>query len=226
MSANALASDSVNFNVDQEHGGLRFAVLMTFLVTWIFTFVVVSILLSADGPALLGVLLGFAAAYGVTFVVERWLKRRWSSGRSVRVDNMGVQVLDHGNVKASVLSEDPVIVHRWRFTIAKRARIPKGWSMLACALEYEGQYLSVYTFMKPDVVDAYKDLGTFTKLEPKKRRTLNDDDREDLHLAGEQRRIREAESARWMSGVEMTSEDFTTYIDTLTARYPEWMSTS
>ena len=47
--------------------------------------------------------------------------------------------------------------------------------------------------------------------------------REDLRLAGEQRRLRDAENHRWMFGAEMTPPDFITYLTRLNTQFPEWM---
>lgn len=219
----AITQEPVVFRVDQEHGGLRFAVLVTFLLVWFAAFFLVSSLLAADGPALLAVLVGFAAAFLVTMAVERYLKRVWLSGRSVTISAQGVELSNRGAKQVAILSEDPATAIMWRFVVAKRARIPKGWSMLACALQYEGTDLITYTFLAPAAADAFARLEKFTKLEPKKRRTLNDDEREDLQLAGAQRRLKDVENARWIAGAEMTPEDFASYIDTLYARFPEWM---
>lgn len=216
----------VVFHVDQEHGGLRFVVLLTFLGVWLLTFFIVSNLLAADGPALIAVLLGFGAAFVVTMLVERYLKRVWRSGRAVTVDASGVQLTNNGQKQVAILSEDPAESVLWRFVISKRARIPKGWSMLACALQFEGTDLITYTFIAPAQADSYRLLDKFTKLEPKKKRTLNDDEREELQLAGAQRRLRDVENARWIAGAEMTPDDFIAYIDTLTTRFPEWMRTA
>ncbi|MBL8134755.1 MAG: hypothetical protein JNL42_23040 [Anaerolineae bacterium] len=211
------------FQVDREHTGLRLAILASFVGVWLVVFVLISTLLAAEGPALIAVLVGFGAAYLVTHYLERYLKGVWHSGRSIQVSSAGVELALKGAQQAQILSEDPARPLMWRFVISRRARIPKGWSMFACALTAEGQYLCAYTFMPPDKSDAYPRQGSFSRLEPKKPRTLRDDGREDLRLAGEQKRLREAESMRWVAGAEMTPEDFIAFVDLLYTRFPEWM---
>ena len=63
----------------------------------------------------------------------------------------------------------------------------------------------------------------FKKLIAKRKGKSEDDAREDLRLAGEQRRLRDAENHRWMFGAEMTPTDFITYITRLKTQFPEWM---
>ncbi|MBK8026415.1 MAG: hypothetical protein IPK19_34765 [Chloroflexi bacterium] len=225
MSTQPPVLDDAVFQVDREHSGLRLAVLATFVVVWLIVFFVVSSLIASEGPSLLAVIVGFAVAYGATLLAERYLKGVWVSGRTVRIDRTGVEMLLKGQRQAQILSEDPARAVLWRFVIKKRARIPKGWSMFACALTAEDQNLCVYTFMPPNKVDPFARKATFPLLEPKKSRTLNDDDREDLRLAGEQKRLREAENMRWVTGAEMTQEDFIAFIDVLYQRYSEWMPT-
>ncbi|MFN8450305.1 MAG: hypothetical protein U0521_17390 [Anaerolineae bacterium] len=84
--------------------------------------------------------------------------------------------------------------------------------MLACALQFESSYLTVYTFMSPSHESFSLSAGQFKKLISQRKGKREDDMREDLRLAGEQRRLRDAENHRWMYGAEMTPSDFTTYL--------------
>jgi hypothetical protein len=171
--------------------------------------------------SLLAVLVGFGIAYGVTALTERFLKTRWPSGRAVQIDKEGVKLVKKGNVQQEILAEDPAITLLWSFKIAKRARVPKGWSMLACALQFESQYLAVYTFMSPAQLEAYPAAEQFKTLVGK--RKGKDDAREDLRVAGEQRRLHDAENNRWLFGAEMTPPDFVTYVARRKTQFPEWM---
>jgi len=201
---------------------MRLAIVLAFIGVWIVGFFVFSAVIPNEGFSLLAVLLGFAAAYGVTALLERYLKTRWPSGRIVQVDKEGVKLIYKGKQQQEVLSEDPVNIHLWTFKIAKRARVPKGWSMLACALEYENNYLSVYTFMSPNQLSTLETADEFKKLIAKRKGKSQDDAREDLRIAGEQRRLRDAENHRWMFGAEMTPTDFITYITRIKSQFPEW----
>jgi len=124
-------------------------------------------------------------------------------------------------LEGEILSEDPADTLLWSFTIKKRARVPKGYSMLACALHFEDTYLSVYTFMSPKQIETLESAEHFTKLVNSKQVSS---EREDLRLAGEQRRLRDAENHRWSRGGEMTSDDFMIFFARLKAQYPEWLN--
>lgn len=217
---NSLENQTLNIPVDREHGGLRLAVIVTFAAAWVILFFVLSALITNEGFSLLAVILGFVGAYGVTAAVEHMLKGRWTSGRFVQVDRNGVRTMSRGKVQQEILSEDPANTLLWTFQIARRARVPKGWSMAACAIIYEDTFLSVYTFMSPKQVERFPYAGAFTRLISERKGMK---DREDLRLAGEQRRVRDAESQRWLNGAEMTPEDFETFLVRLSTQFPEWL---
>lgn len=210
--------------VDREHSAMRLTIVITFIALWVISFIIASTVIPNEGISLLAVLIGFGVAYGVTALLERILKTRWPSGRVVRVDHAGVKLLKNTELQQEMLSEDPVGSRLWSFKITKRARVPKGWSMLACALEYENQFLTVYTFMSPSEVESFDRDERFKKLIAKRKGTSDADAREDLRVAGEQRRLRDAENHRWMFGAEMLPADFIAYVNQLKTRFPEWMT--
>ena len=107
----------------------------------------------------------------------------------------------------------------------RRSRVPKGWHMLACALEQDGRFLSVYTLISPAQFKNLEQAEKFTALQVKR-----DDDksptrrgRDDMILAGEQRRLLLAENRRWTEGAEMSPDDFNRFLDQLAHMFPEWL---
>jgi hypothetical protein len=218
-----VAEDRLVIPVDSEHSAIRLTVVFVFIVVWIISFFVISTIITNEGISLLAVLLGFPIAYGVTTLLERFLRRRWPSGRVVQVDKSGVKTLQRGAVQHEILSEDPATSLLWTFKINRRARVPKGWSMLACALQYENNSLAVYTFMSPTQLETFDMASQFKKLVSTRKGKNQEDMREDLRLAGEQRRLRDAENHRWMFGAEMSPPDFIAYLNRLKAQFPEWM---
>lgn len=208
--------------VDREHSAMRLTIVLAFIAIWIVGFILASVLIPNEGLSLLAVIIGFAIAYGSTALLERFLKTRWPSGRIVQIDRGGVKLIKRSVLQQEMLSEDPVETRLWSFKITKRARVPKGWSMLACALEYENQYLTVYTFMSPSEVEKLSLGSNFKVLIGKRKGTSDADAREDLRIAGEQRRLRDAENHRWMFGAEMIPADFTTYLTRIKSQFPEW----
>jgi hypothetical protein len=215
------AQDTLTIPVDREHSAMRLTVVLIFIAVWILSFIILSTVIPNEGLSLLAVLGGFAIAYGTTALTERFLKTRWPSGRAIQIDREGVKMVLKGKVQGEILAEDPANALLWTFKIAKRARVPKGWSMLACSLEFESQYLAVYTFMSPAQLGEYPGADQFKVLAGK--RKGKEDAREDLRMAGEQRRLHEAENNRWLFGAEMTPPDFIKYVTRIKAQFPEWM---
>ncbi|NDJ59927.1 MAG: hypothetical protein GYB67_02310 [Chloroflexi bacterium] len=210
--------------VDREHGRLRLAILLSFIVIWVFGYAIINALLPNMGLNLLAIILGFGAAYLGTAVLERYLKQHWPSGRAVQLDAKGVRLMQGGAVQENMATDADVSLILWRFEVKKRARVPKGHWMLAGALRSDERYLPVYTFMPPGDLEAYEYRESFKVLAGKRERETHPQNnlRQDLRLAGEQRRLMEAENVRWVSGVEMTTDEFKLYIDGLLTRYPEW----
>jgi len=212
--------------VDREHSAMRLTIIVIFISTWIIGFFIASAIIPNEGVSLLAVIIGFFVAYGASALLERFLKTRWPSGRVVQIDSGGVKLLKKGVLQQEMLSEDPVENRLWFFTINKRARVPKGWSMLACALEYESQYLTIYTFMSPAQMETFPAASQFKKLIAPRKGKCDDDAREDLRIAGEQRRLRDAENHRWMFGAEMLPDDFINYMTRIKTQFPEWKLTN
>lgn len=222
MNAQAV-ENGLAISVDNEHGALRLTVVLIFIIVWIVSFFLVSILIPNDGLNLLGVIIGFGVAYGVTALLERYLKTHWPSGRVLQIEPDGVKLQHKGKLQQEMMSEDPVNVLLWSFKIPKqRGRVQKGWSMLACGLEYDDQYLTIYTFMSPKQLETFEMASAFKALIAKKKNQKKDL-HEDLRLAGEQRRLRDAENYRWLNGGEIMPSDFITYIEQIKTLFPEWM---
>jgi hypothetical protein len=209
---------STTYHVDAEHGRLRLVVLLLFIGTWAISYFILSALLQANGLNLIAVLFSFAVAYVITNLIEKQLKLRWPSGRAVVVDSEGVKLVRNGQQEQEMRADQAVSPIYWRFTVRKRARVPKGWLMYACALEHEEKHLTVYTFLPPSSVDDYDRASQFKALTGKKEAK----GRTDLRLAGEQRRLHEAENYRWLNGAEMNADDFKRYIAQLETQFPEW----
>lgn len=219
---------AATYPVDREHGGLRLVVLLAFLAGWIGGGLVLSALITASGLNLLAVLGGFLIGYLCSLLAERVLRTRWRSGREIQMDDAAVRLVRRGVTEAEMRHDQPVEVLAWRFEIRKRARIPKGWSMLAIALESDSQFLVAYTFVSPQMLETLTDRDHFRLLAPRnvQKRGAAAADTPSLRLAGEERRLRAAEEVRWAMGAEMTPEDFAGYRAQLASRFPEWASIS
>ncbi|MDL1899181.1 hypothetical protein FBR02_00245 [Anaerolineae bacterium CFX9] len=223
----SVSSGTTEYHVDSEHGGIRMATMGLFIVMFFVGFFLTNALISDAGINLLSVLVGILLATVVTMVGERQLKRVWKSGRMVVIDEHSVQIIKNGTQELKVTREDGVNAILWSFKINRRSRVPKGYSMFACALEREDErHLTAYTFMSPAQTSAFEAAGRFKPIQSRKEQQKNQANnalREELRAAGEQRRLREAEDYRWMNGAEMSADDFVAYFARLEAQFSEWM---
>ncbi len=208
--------------LDADHTALRVVVGLAFLVTIPIAYIVINVVWTAEsGINFIGVFGGLIIAYGVAWLLERTLRTRWKSGRVLHITPAQVAIKKNNRIEFAVDAAQQVNVLMWRFIVKKRARVPKGWYMIACALEQEDTYIAMYTFISPDEFKAMANNGQYTALTSKK--DAQDKDGKDMRLAGEQRRLHIAETARWMHGGELAREDFDTYIADLRAHFPRWM---
>lgn len=206
--------------VDPEHGLLRLAVILTFVGGSILSYIVFTLLFpQGDGGAvnLLGVAVAIGIAMLLTRAIEGGLKRRWPSGRVFEIDGSTIRLTGKGT-PTEIDGAQHVNVLTWRFTISRRTRVPKGWFVVALALVQNDLYLPVYTFMSPDEFNSLRLNSHFSTLAPAKQK-----DKGDLRLAGQQRRLRTAEYARWNDGGELSKDHFIEALDALGREFPAWM---
>lgn len=212
----------VEYKVDGEHGMLRFSIILVFIVSWIVSFIIFSAIIPSEGLNLLAGGLGFGFAAFLTQQVDKLLKQRWPSGRVVRVQDDSIVLAKGSKEEDRIDATRAVNVLTWRFAISRRSHVRKGWFMVACALEQDDHYIAIYTFISPQDFEDLGGANQFTMLQTKKE---IENQRNDMRLAGIQRRLHSAENVRWMSGAEMTSEDFVAYLNHLQEQFPQWMPT-
>lgn len=210
--------------VDAEHGALRLVVVALFIVGWVIGYIVFNLVIPGGAVNLLALLLSFAFVYVLVNQIERLLKARWRSGRAVQIDGRGVHLVYNGTIQQEIRADAPVSVLLWQFQTPRRSRIPKGWHVVACALEQENLHLPVYAFMSPDQFRRFPQSDRFVVLKSQKELKKSGSGRDELLLAGEQKQLHQAENRRWMDGAEMSVQDFELYIARLTDCFPEWMA--
>lgn len=209
-------TETLRIPVDPEHTGLRLAVTGAFFGVSAAVSIALIVLLPRDLCAAY-VLVGLAAGYGGALLVERQLRGRWHSGRTVELDPAGVRLLAKGSVERSAAVGLDTDVLCWRFEIRnRRGMIPKGWYLLACALRQQDKIIAVYTFMSPQTFDALPSRDRFKLLQGRERGRNTADD---MRLAGEQKRLYEAETQRWREGAEMPADQFIAYTERITSMF-------
>lgn len=225
-STNPLRVTDVNspriFKVDAEHSRLRLVVVLLFALAAVAGYLLITALIPSNGLNLIAVVGALIVGYLITATFEQALKRRWPSGRSIEVDAEGVRLIHNGAVQQNITNEDGVQKLLWRFQTKRRSRVPKGWHLLAAALEQNTASVSAYALVSPDQFKKLENAERFKVLKVKAETGANNNarGRDDLLLAGEQRRLLAAENQRWQTGAEMTLDDFLAYLDAVEATFP------
>jgi hypothetical protein len=215
-------SSGVMIPVDPEPSGLRMALVGIFLGGTIVTYVLSASFatMGACNPLALFVALGVGGV--LMFVAEKWLKPRWKTTRFVHLTPTALRVLSKGEPSRVIDPTMQVNVLMWHFQIKRRTRVPKGWFVVALALEQDEAYLPVYTLLSPEGFAALPGANQFTMLSTRKELSQMQD-ASNLRKAGLQRRLHTAEFARGVEGAEMVEEDFYTYVNWLETHCPSWM---
>ena len=112
---------------------------------------------------------------------------------------------------------------QWHFEAKRHPRVPKGWYVVANALEQDGEFIVSYSIASPTDFEALPLSRLSQRFERKRRKKGKGDDAPDLRAAGSQRRIAQAEFHRGELGAEMSLEDYHAYLDYLADTYTTWM---
>lgn len=229
----------VILHADQEHGGIRLVVVILLGAGVLFFFFLLNALLSALSPGGLpdfsfpftctaAIVLALAAVWGI----EQGLKRVWRSGRSLVLDEAGIQVID-GDLPAFTLSwAGQMRQMYWLFTLqgykrgGRERRVPEKWLCLALQLQEEEKRVIVHTYLSPKQARALIEKhgrADFHEIFPTqvypaegRARYFSIPGRPDkipaTVLAGKDGKYWLAEQRRWQEGFELTAPDFETLI--------------
>lgn len=211
---------NLHIPVDKEHAGIRSAGCAIFAGVTLFSYLLISVLLPQ--LAFLGAILALVIGAGATHLADRQLKARWPSGRFVNVREDGVHISRQGKLERGIDPQKQTNVLLWYFEVPRATRVPKGWYVIACALEQDGTMIPTYTFCPPDEFDKLPLTGQYVKLMRKKEVERAESERE-MRLAGQQRRLHTAEYDRSLAGAEMERQHFEQYLRALQERFAEWM---
>ena len=214
---------SVSYEVDREHIRLRLGVVVVFVALWCVGFALVNAVIPSAGLNIVAGLIAFVVAGIGGRLIEPRLKQIWPSGRNLTLDDQGARITHNGQLQTSISAAATANVYYWRFKIPRRGRMPKGWYVVACALQQDDTYLPVYTFASPDKAEQFNQITRFTELVSEKGKP-NKAKAESLRAAGEQRRLHMAEEHRWHSGGELTNEDFEQFLRSLNGQFPLWIT--
>jgi len=216
------ADNQLHITVDTEHGGIRAAGCFTFMLGTIISFVILQNIF-VNG----GLLVGFASVLiglGLTYFSDTMLKRYWPSTRAIQVKDDAILITNNNKIELHIDPNQTVNLIMWHFEAPKHPRVPKGWYVIANALEQEGTFIASYSIASPDDFVKLPLSKHSIKFERKKKdKKDNNSSTRDLRAAGQQRRIEEAEFHRGEFGAELKLVDYNLYIDHLMIHFPTWM---
>ncbi|PJF29990.1 MAG: hypothetical protein CUN52_05540 [Phototrophicales bacterium] len=215
---------SLHIPVDPEPTSFRLVVLFAFLGGLIGGIVLADMIFRWGVCSLVGLLIGIAVGAILTMLTERFLKPIWKSNRFVRVTPDEIVFLQGERVKRAINPRQQVNVTQWRFTIKRRARVEKGWYVVAIALEQDDVYLPVYTLVSPERYEAMSSAEQFAELTIRPEDLIDKNSKgTDIRLSGTQRQLYIAETARGLDGVEMLPDDFEIFLRYLHNNFYRWM---
>lgn len=154
-------------HADEEHTGLRTAVVIILIVTIILIFLLLNSIWPFIAPSALidfsyvitcasALILGVAAAWGL----EKGLKQIWHSGRSLTLDEKGILVQDEGlTFRLNWDGRENLL--NWRFSLqgykrgGRERRVPEKWMCLSTQLQEGENRIIVYCYAPPKKADAF-----------------------------------------------------------------------
>ena len=214
--------DKIIFPVDAEHTGIRTIGCLSLFANGIVIFLLAGIL--TDLPAIVVILGSLILASAISYGLEKYLVHRWTSGRTLEITQDSIALVKKGEVEREIDPQHQVNVLAWNFIVKRSSRVKKGWHVIGMSLEQDSEYIPVYTFASPEDFEEFDLAHHFTTLQKEKK---SKDEKlksvGNMRLAGEQRRLHEAEYDRGIFGAEVTYSQFLEYVEHLQKNYAKWM---
>lgn len=207
--------------VDAEHGRLRLAVVVMLIVSTVVAYWLFDQLIPSLGFNLIALVLALVSAALLVRLAEPLLKGFFPSRRRFHLDDSGARLSVADREEFVIRADQDASLLFWHFPIPRRARYPKGWFVLAAALEQTDSYLTLYTLASPEQAAALLEHGRSIQLQ-KDTTQKSGATTDSLRVVGEQRRLQKAEAQRWQGGAEMPAADFGAVVEHLLEHYPRW----
>jgi hypothetical protein len=228
-------------HAEPEHRGIRAAVPAILLLTAVILYLIFFSFFQSlpeggigDYAIFLSCALSLPIGLGVAGVGEVWLKRRWHSGLSLTLSELGVKVVGHAEEIVFVDWTKRLSVLKWYFPLkgyprgGRERRVQSSWLCLACQVQQDEVRFIVFTFMAPKNAARCTENGKYQELRPAEfyegsrlRGLVAAPARPELPtqaLAGKEGPYWIAERRRWAEGMELTADDFVTFVTELDQR--------
>ncbi|MFQ3535351.1 MAG: hypothetical protein SNJ58_05700 [Aggregatilineales bacterium] len=216
------ASGERNFPLDIEHGGIRLALPLIAIASFVGLLWLLGSLLNGEENGCLNVIFAAGGALGVMALSDGALKRVWKSGRSLRLSDQTITVRNARPKHASEVTFDltqRLNVLAWRFTVKRGSpRAPRGSVLLAVQLLQNEESAALYTLISAKEAETTT-FAEFIQLMP---RSTVIQEKLPLRELAQQRRLLQAEEQRWHEGAEMRPQDFILLLETLRASQAVW----
>ncbi len=214
----AAESPGLEFLVDKEHSGVRMVGCLTFLIGTVASFLILNTFVPNGGLIVIGAALAIAVA--LTYAADHLSKTYWPSNRAIQFVDDIILLVKGGQVQGEIDAGQNVNLLQWHFAAKRHPRVPKGWYVVANALEQDGEYIISYSIASPTDFEA---LPLSRLSQSYRRKKGKKDESRDLREAGSVRRIAQAEFHRGELGAEMSLDDYRAYLDYLAETYTSWM---
>lgn len=221
---------------EQEHAGIRAVVVISMAVAYIICFWLINSLSQllperiASYSFALACILAMPLAIGMTWLLEKWLKRTWRSGYSITLQNEKFSIsqpeFDDLNFDLNL----NFVNLNWYFKLVgykrggRERRVSDKWLCFCCQVQQDARRLIVYTFAPPQETAVYTHNHSlhFEKLNPVEIYSRSYKDRFSPPsrpiklppeiITGKNGRYWLAEQHRWTEGLELTLVDFETFL--------------
>ena len=231
-----IPSSSIILYADQEHERLRTAVIFVVIITILLGYQIMRSIFALAGNAsdyiyILSCVGGLPIGLALSWFIEQGLKRVWPSGNSITLNENSLELQTNDGYQQMVEWDHHIVVTNWYFQLSgymrggRERRIPNKWLCLASQLRQEEERVIIFTYLSPtkaaDWLADTKSNIAFHEIKASDIYTSKLRDRFSLParpeipkeiLAGKDGIFWLAERRRWQEGVELTPQDFGTYL--------------
>jgi len=228
-------------HADEEHVGLRTAVVLILLGVILVIFLLLNAIWPAIAPAGLiefsfvitcagSLILGVIAVWGI----EQWLKQVWHSGRSLVIDKTGIIAKDESDSYRLNWDGHHNLL-QWRFELkgykrgGRERRVPEKWVCLATQIQEGENRLIVFCYVSPKKADEFLVGHTrekYHQINPSEvfasamdTNILSSPSRPNKipneYLTGKDGLYWLAEQNRWHDGFELSFQNYETFLEAL-----------
>jgi hypothetical protein len=220
-------------HADQEHSGLRTAVVFLLFLALMLAYFGLRALLGAVGTGwvldyafALSCFGSFPVAISIIWGAEKVMKQYWPSGRFVTLTPEGITTQAEAGESVTLTKNQKPLPLAWYFELrgwqrgGRERRVPQSWLCLAVELKAGKEHIIIYTYLPPNQAQqwtAVKEPVLFHKIFPQNvydnsiRKRLAGPSRPEIPpevITGKDGPYWLAERRRWIEGFELPRQEF------------------